>query len=150
MAGLNDVRSALIGALQGVSGGGWYALSGRVRSGYAPFTIASGSGLVCNANTGSSGSGALIHVGAGACIDDDMEHANRYPQFEVRVDVWMAIPKDTSSNLSGIVTFADTVRAAMHNVLSRGGATYDAPEVFPDNLTAVYHYRYACRGYGCG
>jgi len=150
MAGLADIRTAIVGALQGVSGEGWYALSGRVRSGYAPYSLASGSGLLTNSNTGSSGSGALIHVGAGACTDDDDEHDNKYPTFEVRVDMWCAIPKDTAANLSGVCNFADVVRRAIHGVLSKGGATYDTPEVFPDNLVAIYHYRYACRGRGCG
>jgi hypothetical protein len=150
MAGLADMRTAIIGALQGLSGEGWYALSGRVRSGYAPYSLASGSGLITNANTGTSGSGALLHVGAGACTDDDDANGNRHPQFEVRVDLWMAIPKDTSANLSGVCSFADVVRRAIHGVLSRGGAIYDAPQVFPDNLVAVYHYTFACRGRGCG
>jgi hypothetical protein len=150
MAGLADIRTAIIGALQGVSGEGWYALSGRVRSGYSPYPIATGSGLISNANTGSSGSGSLISVGAGSCLDDDESNNNKYPLFEVNVDVWMAIPKDTAANLSGVVSFADVIRRAIHGVLSKGGCTYDAPEIFPDNLVAVFHYRFACRGRGCG
>lgn len=148
MAGLADIRTAVIGALQGVSGESWFALSGRVRSGYAPYTLASGSGAITNATTGASG--ALINVGPGACVDDDDSNNNKYPTFELRVDMWLAIGKDSGSNLSGVVSFADVVRRAIHTVLSKGGCTYDAPQVAPNNLVAIYHYTFACRGKGCG
>ncbi len=148
MAGIVDVRNAIVGALQGLSGESWFLVSGRVRSGYAPYSLASGTGLICTGTTG--GSGAFANVGPGACVDDDEGNSNRYPMFEVPVDVWFAIGKDSGTNLSGVVSFADTIRRAIHTVLSKGGCTYDAPEVFPNNLVAIYHYRFACRGRGCG
>jgi len=144
-----DIRGAVVGALQGISGGGWYATSGRVCPGYAPYELSGGSGLLVNSNTGSGGSGALIHVGPGACVDDDEWGGNRHPTFAVDVDAWLAIPKDAANDLTLPVAFVDTMRDTIHGVLSRGGTVFREPQVFNRGSVQVLKYTLSCIARGC-
>jgi hypothetical protein len=130
MAGLVDIRTKIHSALQGLSGEGWYSTSGRVLSSYMPYGSATGKGLLSAAHTGTGGSGALVSIGPGACVDDDAEHANRYPLFEVEVDAWMARQKDAADNLTGMIGWVEAARHALDAILSRGRTEFIEPQTY--------------------
>ncbi len=148
MADLQTIRSSMLGAVQGLSGGTFFAASGYCVQGHLPFTRTTGSGF-WSARTG-SGSGAFIHIGPGSCVDSDGGNENRHPTFEVEVSLWLGVPKDAANNLSGVVTFVETVRRALDDVLASGGCTYPAPEVLYPGDVALLHYTLSCIGRGCG
>jgi hypothetical protein len=83
-------------------------------------------------------------------VDSDAEHVNRYPMFSCPVDVFCAIDKDTSSNLSGVVEFVETLRRALQVVLTEGGCRYDVPESRLSGSIILLHYTLICEGRGCG
>lgn len=148
MAGLQDIRAGIIGAMQGLTGGGWFALTGRVLEGFTPFDITGGHGLLAESNTG-SGSGALVHVGAGSCVDDDDGNANRYPTFSVDVTAWLAIPKDAPDDLDMPLTFIESARHALDAVLSKGGTIFREPVVHAAGHARVYQFVLSCVSRGC-
>jgi hypothetical protein len=148
MADLQNIRTGLLGAVQGTQSGTFIAYSGYCVMGHLPLTRTTGSGF-WSVRTG-SGSGAFIHIGAGACVDADAGNDNKHPSFEVEVQVWLGVPKDTANNLSGVVVFIEAVRAALDNVLVEGGTTYGPPDVLFAGDVALLHYTMSCIGRGCG
>ena len=148
MATLQTLRTSLHETAQGVSGGGFALLSGRCVQGYLPVTRTTGSGFWqrCTAAT----SGAFAIVGPGACVDADAGNINRYPRFSVEVEVYLAVDKDAADNLSGVVTFIETLRRALDDVLPKGGCTYDPPGMQTNGPNLLLHYRLDCNGLGCG
>jgi hypothetical protein len=111
--------------------------------------MSGGSGLLVNANTGASGSGALVHVGPGACVDDDDGGGNRHPTFMIDVSAWLAISKDSAHDLTAPVSFIDAARDAIHDVLPGGGMVYREPEVFNRGSVQVLKYTLSCLSRGC-
>ena len=148
MAELQNIRSGMLAAVQGISGGTFFAASGYCTIGHVPFTRTTGSGF-WSIRTG-SGSGAFIHIGAGGCVDADGGNDNRHPAFDVEVNVWLGVHKDASNSLSGVIEFIETVRKALDGVLPLGGCTYPAPEVLYPGDVALLHYTLSCMGRGCG
>ena len=148
MGDLQVKRGELLGVVQGISGGTFFAASGYCVMGLAPFTRTTGSGF-WSVRTG-SGSGAFIHIGAGGVVDADPGNDNKHPTYEVEVSVWLGVHKDAANNLSGVVEFIETVRKALDGVLPFGGCTYSAPEVLYPGDVALLHYTMSCMGRGCG
>src|SRR5574343_820278 len=125
MADLQTVRTSLVGALQGVSGGNWALASGRVFAGYVPMTRTTGSGFWVTCVPGDSGACAFVRFG-GVTYDCDPMRRNDLPTVSCPVDGYCAITADTVNSGSGVTTFIETIRKAIHAVLN-GGCTYDPP-----------------------
>ena len=144
MANAQDIRAAAVAALQGLSGAGWALPSGRCAQGYLPVLRATGSGFWQSCT--STGSGAFAHIGPGALVGRG--GYRRHPVLGVAVDVYLAIPHDTSNTLSGAVAFVETLRHALDSG-TRGGTTYDAPDIRLAGPVALMHYRLSCDAFGC-
>ena len=148
MANLQDIRGSLLGAMQGLSGGGWKALSGRVVAGYLPVTRTTGSGFWQTATTGTAGSGAFVVVGFGECVGED-EPYGRHPRFACPVDVYCAIDKDAANSGSGVITFIETARLALHAVVN-GPCKYPSPDITKIGSVILMHFTLEVEGTGCG
>lgn len=148
MADLQTVRTSIVGALQGVTGGGWSLATGRVYAGYLPMTRTTGSGFWVNCVTGESGACAFVRFG-GITYDGDPSRRNDMPTVSCPVDVYCALTADAANSGSGVTVFIETIRKALHAVLN-GGCTYDPPEMRTIGPVLLLHFTLSCEGTICG
>jgi hypothetical protein len=148
MGDLQDFRTGLRSAAQGVTGGGWTLASGRVFFGYSAPTRTTGSGFWADCVSGESGAAAFVRFG-GVSSDGDYRSRNATPTFDCTVDVYCALDKDTAINGSGVTVFVESIRKALHAAMS-GGCTYDPPEFHILGPVALLHWSLRCEGIGCG
>jgi hypothetical protein len=145
MASLQNVRSGVLGAIQGVSTGAITLLSGRCVDGYVPFLRVTGSGFPRSCYASESGPLAIVRHGSAEGFDVRHKH----PRLSVDVDLYVAIDGSAADDLSGMVSFVEKTRRGIDDALSFGGASYPDPNVIDCGSALLFHYRLECRSLGC-